>query len=113
FLVTPEMVFRMETIYYIVIDRFSNSCPANDRVGRDGLFDPSRRQWGHYWGGDLQGVIEKADYLQALGVSAIWLSPLFEQVDDLVGGTHRCTATGRAISNVSIPTSSLRTTAPP
>jgi len=86
FLVTPEMEFRKETIYFIVIDRFFNSCPGNDRVGRDGLFDPSRRQWGHYWGGDLRGVIEKAAYLQALGVSAIWLSPLFEQVDDLVGG---------------------------
>jgi cyclomaltodextrin glucanotransferase len=80
------MEFRKETIYFIVIDRFFNSCPGNDRVGRDGLFDPSRRQWGHYWGGDLRGVIEKAAYLQALGVSAIWLSPLFEQVDDLVGG---------------------------
>jgi len=52
-------------------------------VGRQGLFDPSHSRWGHYWGGDLQGVIDKADYLQALGVTAIWLSPLFEQVDDI------------------------------
>jgi len=51
FLVTPEMEFRKETIYFIVIDRFFNSCPGNDRVGRDGLFVPSRRQWGHYWVG--------------------------------------------------------------
>jgi hypothetical protein len=29
--------------------------------GRAGLFDPSRRHWGQYWGGDLRGVIEKAD----------------------------------------------------
>ena len=86
FLMTPEMEFRKETIYFIVIDRFFNSCSGNDRVGRDGLFDPSRRHWGQYWGGDLRGVIEKADYLQALGVTALWLSPLFEQVDDLVEG---------------------------
>ncbi|MFY8150297.1 MAG: alpha-amylase family glycosyl hydrolase [Prochlorococcaceae cyanobacterium] len=83
FLITPEMDFRRETIYFIVIDRFHNSCAANDRVGRAGLFDSSRTQWGHYWGGDLQGVIDKADYLEALGITAIWLSPLFEQVDDM------------------------------
>lgn len=83
FLITPEMEFRKETIYFIVIDRFHNSCAGNDAVGRQGLFDPSHSRWGHYWGGDLQGVIDKADYLQALGVTAIWLSPLFEQVDDL------------------------------
>jgi cyclomaltodextrin glucanotransferase len=86
FLVTPEMEFRKETIYFIVIDRFFNSCSGNDWAGRQGLFDPSRQHWGRYWGGDLKGVIEKADYLQALGVSALWLSPLFEQVDDLQHG---------------------------
>ncbi|MEB3352473.1 MAG: alpha-amylase family glycosyl hydrolase [Cyanobacteriota bacterium] len=86
FLLTPEMEFRKETIYFIVIDRFFNSCLGNDRVGRDGLFDPGQDQWGHYWGGDLRGVIEKADYLQALGVTALWLSPLFEQVDDQADG---------------------------
>ncbi len=76
------MEFRKETIYFIVIDRFFNSCSANDSAGREGLFDPTHQQWGRYWGGDLRGVIEKADYLQALGVTALWLSPLFEQVDD-------------------------------
>jgi len=78
------MEFRKETIYFLVIDRFCNSCSSNDRAGREGLFDPTRRQWGRYWGGDLEGVIEKADYLQALGVTSLWLSPLFEQVDDLL-----------------------------
>lgn len=83
FLITPEMDFRKETIYFIIIDRFQNSCIDNDQVGREGLFDPSRSRWGHYWGGDLRGVIDRADYLQSLGITAIWLSPLFEQVDDI------------------------------
>lgn len=86
FLVTPEMEFRKETIYFIVIDRFFNSCKDNDLAGREGLFDPTRQHWGRYWGGDLKGVIEKADYLQAMGVTALWLSPLFEQVNDLQDG---------------------------
>ena len=80
------MEFRKETIYFIVIDRFCNSCRGNDGMGREGLFDPTRQHWGRYWGGDLRGVIDKADYLQALGVTALWLSPLFEQVDDLQQG---------------------------
>jgi len=78
FLSTPEMDFRKETIYFIIIDRFQNSCDENDLVGRAGLFDPSRSRWGNYWGGDLRGVIDRAGYLQSLGISAIWLSPLFE-----------------------------------
>ncbi|MFM7267725.1 MAG: alpha-amylase family glycosyl hydrolase [Cyanobium sp.] len=82
----PEMEFRKETIYFIVIDRFFNSCSANDLAGREGLFDPTHQHWGRYWGGDLKGVSEKADYLQALGVTTLWLSPLFEQVDEHLEG---------------------------
>ncbi len=29
-------------------------------------------------GGDLQGIVDKLDYLKALGITAIWVSPLFE-----------------------------------
>ncbi|MBD2549840.1 hypothetical protein H6G65_09630 [Microcystis elabens FACHB-917] len=78
--------FRKETIYFIVIDRFFNGNSANDGVSEKVLHDPSHSLWGHYWGGDLDGIIQKADYLQELGVSAVWLSPLFEQVDDIEYG---------------------------
>ncbi|MGH7999408.1 MAG: alpha-amylase family glycosyl hydrolase, partial [Brasilonema sp.] len=44
------------------------------------------QDWGKYWGGDLQGVIDKLDYLKNMGVTAIWLTPLFEQVEDLFVG---------------------------
>jgi len=81
-----EAEFRKETIYFIVIDRFFNGDRANDGISKMGLYDPSRSQWGHYWGGDLEGVIEKADYLRQLGITAVWLSPLFEQVDAIEHG---------------------------
>ena len=32
--------------------------------------------------GDLQGIIEKLDYLQQMGITAIWLTPLFEQIEE-------------------------------
>ncbi len=36
---------------------------------------------GRYWGGDQMGAIKQADVIKSLGVTALWLSPLFEQVD--------------------------------
>jgi cyclomaltodextrin glucanotransferase len=81
-----EAEFRKETIYFIVIDRFFNGNTENDGFSKKGLYDATHRQWGHYWGGDLEGIIAKADYLQALGITAVWLSPLFEQVDDMEHG---------------------------
>ena len=36
---------------------------------------------GRYWGGDQMGVIKQADVFKSLGVNALWLSPLIEQLD--------------------------------
>src|SRR4051812_38863611 len=76
--------FRGETIYFIVLDRFHSGVSGN--LGKKGeLNDPTRQNWKKYWGGDLQGVLDKIDYLKDLGVTAIWLTPLFEQVEALSG----------------------------
>lgn len=83
FLYTRDIEFRQETIYFIVVDRFHDG-DANNSAGPNAeLYDPERQDWGKYWGGDLQGIIDKLDYLKNLGVTAIWLTPLFEQVEDL------------------------------
>jgi cyclomaltodextrin glucanotransferase len=76
---------RGETIYFIVLDRFNS---ANSHTfGKDPtLDDPSHTDWKKYWGGDLQGLIDKLDYLQNLGVTAVWVTPLFEQVEGESGG---------------------------
>lgn len=65
-------------IYFLMPDRFSNGDPANDRLkgardqslNRDSIF--------HRHGGDLQGVINHLDYLQELGVTTLWLTPVIE-----------------------------------
>ncbi len=71
--------FRGETIYFAVTDRFNSGkkepLPANE------LDDPTHTNWNKYWGGDLQGIIHKLDYLASMGVTALWLTPLFEQVE--------------------------------
>lgn len=83
FLYTRDIEFRQETIYFIVVDRFQDGDPANNEGPNPELYDPEGKDWGKYWGGDLQGVIDKLDYLKDMGVTAVWLTPLFEQVEAL------------------------------
>lgn len=75
-----DVEFRAETLYFLVLDRFHNGNPDRNPEG-DEMLDPSRADWHKYWGGDLQGVLEKLPYLQSFGISAIWTTPLFEQVE--------------------------------
>ncbi|KUO55617.1 MAG: alpha-amylase [Sphingomonadales bacterium BRH_c42] len=69
-----------EIIYFLLPDRFENGDPANDRGGIEGGrldhgFDPGSK--GYYQGGDLAGLTRRLDYIQGLGVTAIWLAPVF------------------------------------
>ena len=83
FIFTRDIEFRQETIYFIVVDRFNDGDIDNSAGENPKLYDRDKEQWGKYWGGDLQGIIDKLDYLKNLGVTAIWLTPLFEQVEGL------------------------------
>jgi glycosidase len=69
-----------ETIYFLLPDRFDNADPSNDRGGLTGDrlrtgFDPADK--GFYHGGDLKGVLRRLDYIQGLGVTALWVAPIF------------------------------------
>ena len=69
-----------ELIYFLLPDRFENGDPSNDRGGLKGDrlvtgFDPSAK--GFYHGGDLKGLTRRLDYLQGMGITAVWLSPVF------------------------------------
>ncbi|MEM8799540.1 MAG: alpha-amylase family glycosyl hydrolase [Pseudomonadota bacterium] len=70
-----------DVIYFVLPDRFANGDPANDKGGISGGvsdhgFDPTHK--GFYHGGDLRGLIEKLDYIQGLGVTAIWMTPIYQ-----------------------------------
>ncbi|MDN5572276.1 MAG: DUF3372 domain-containing protein, partial [Propionibacteriaceae bacterium] len=69
-----------ERFYFVMTDRFANGDPSNDAgdLAGDRLttgLDPTDK--GFYHGGDLRGVIDRLDYLDGLGVTAIWLTPTF------------------------------------
>lgn len=70
-----------ERFYFVMADRFANGDPSNDRGGLEGDrmatgFDPTDK--GFYQGGDLKGVMDRLDYIQSLGTTAIWLTPSFK-----------------------------------
>lgn len=70
-----------EVIYFVLPDRFANGDPKNDTGGIKGDrmnhgFDPTHK--GFYQGGDLKGLTGKLDYLQSLGITAIWFAPIFK-----------------------------------
>lgn len=70
-----------EMIYFVLPDRFANGDQKNDTGGIKGDrmkhgFDPTHK--GFYQGGDLKGLTEKLDYIQSLGMTAIWFAPIFK-----------------------------------
>ena len=73
---TPEQ----EVIYFVLPDRFETGDPKNDRGGLKGDrlstgYDPTAK--GFYHGGDLKGLTQRLDYIQNMGVTAIWFAPIF------------------------------------
>lgn len=77
-----DVEFRAETIYFIVLDRFAAGSPDKAREP-DEMYDSTQEDWNKYWGGDLQGVINKLPYLKSIGITAVWTTPLFEQVNSM------------------------------
>ncbi len=71
-----------DVLYLIMIDRFSDGDQSNnDPPQSRGIYDPQNKFY--YHGGDLQGVIDRLPYLKDLGITAIWLTPWYDNYDRL------------------------------
>lgn len=84
-------VWENANIYFLLTDRFNNGDPSNDRqFDRNENAAPLRG----FMGGDLKGITQKIQdgYFDRLGISAIWISPVVEQihggVDEGTGKTY-------------------------
>lgn len=77
----PDAVF-----YQIFPERFSNGDPDNDPPGVEPWGGTPTRE--NYFGGDLEGVIQKLDYVVDLGIDAIYLNPIFEAGTNHKYDTH-------------------------
>ena len=63
--------WKDEVIYSIMIDRFNNGEPKNDKQLEVGNLEG-------YQGGDIRGIIKRLDYIKEMGFTTVMLSPLFE-----------------------------------
>lgn len=71
-----------DVIYLIMPDRFADGDSSNnDPLQSRGLYDRSRTRY--YHGGDFQGVMAHLPYLKSLGVTAVWLTPWYDNVNHL------------------------------
>lgn len=66
-----------DMIYLIMPDRFANGDPSNDSTS-DTAEKADRSGYFGRHGGDIQGIIDHLDYIEDLGATAIWCTPLLE-----------------------------------
>ncbi len=67
-----------DLIYLIMPDRFANGDASNDVFAEMHQKEINREKMFFRHGGDLQGILDRLDYLEALGVTALWLNPVLE-----------------------------------
>ncbi len=82
--------WRDEVIYFIMTDRFFDGDMDNNETklrldDNTPLHDKNNIK--RYHGGDLKGIADKADYLRKLGATAIWITPIVENVIEDSGST--------------------------
>jgi glycosidase len=69
-----------DVVYLLMPDRFANGDSSNDRPAKSpAILD--RRKGRFYHGGDLAGVRKQLPYLKQLGITAIWMNPLYDNND--------------------------------
>ena len=75
---TQVVDWRDEVIYQVLIDRFADGDAGNNyRVDRSAM--------GKYHGGDWKGLEDQLEYLEELGVTTLWISPIIKNVDTDAG----------------------------
>ena len=86
---TPDWA-KGAVFYQIFVDRFCNGDSSNDVLDNEYIYIrqkvkrvqdwnslPEAMDVARFYGGDLQGVMDKLDYLQELGIDVIYLNPVF------------------------------------
>lgn len=72
------MITQQDIIYFVITDRFKNSLIPDEAT------DPSANIRAYY-GGDFKGIEQKIDYLKALGITALWITPVYLNIGEFFG----------------------------
>jgi len=78
--VGPRDDFRDESIYFVITTRFYDGDPSNNAQCWDGA---NANHGDPCWRGDFKGLIDKLDYIKALGFTAVWVTPIVENASGL------------------------------
>jgi alpha-amylase len=76
------MITQDDILYMIVTDRFANGDPSNNHR------DVDRSDLNLRHGGDLLGIVDRMPYLNALGVTALWITPVYRNPIYAYHGYH-------------------------
>ena len=76
------------SVYFVITDRFYDGNTNNDNAYGREKGDPTlKADAGKFYGGDIAGLTAKLDYLENLGINAIWLTAPYEQIHGFcIGG---------------------------
>ncbi|MBR5332176.1 MAG: glycoside hydrolase family 13 protein [Muribaculaceae bacterium] len=81
-----------DVLYLIMPDRFANGNPENDNIATlKNVTVANRDNHNGRHGGDIEGVKQHLDYIDSLGVTAIWVNPVL--TNDMPGGAYHGYAT--------------------
>ncbi|MBQ4139246.1 MAG: alpha-amylase, partial [Muribaculaceae bacterium] len=73
--------FRDETIYFVITTRFYDGDQQNNTYCWDGVKNAAQQD--PEWRGDFKGLIEKLDYIKALGFTAVWITPVVQNASGM------------------------------
>lgn len=68
---------QSDVVYLIMADRFCDGNPENNTIG-DSLDEFTDKDLDGRKGGDIEGIISKLDYLNELGVTTLWITPMLK-----------------------------------
>lgn len=77
--IEPQRDWSDAVLYFVVLDRFADGDPGNCAVR-----DPAAP--GTFHGGDLAGLTAHLDEIASLGATAIWITPVVDNIDGFVTG---------------------------
>lgn len=80
------MISQSDIIYFIVTDRFHDGDRGNNHITGSPVVkgDPFR-----YHGGDFIGIKEKIAYLKHLGITALWITPVYLGIGTMQSGRRK------------------------
>ena len=95
--------FASEAVYFVVTDRFVDGDLNNNHESQGGehptwqlpLEGPDgKKAYVGYMGGDLQGILNNADYIKDMGFTAVWMTPVHDNPDYAFNGDEPITYGG-------------------